>query len=128
MSTRIKGLELTKTGPSAWRLGTANEDPDATVVGEIFVTKTSTGTTPTEQTWSITFTENRGNVDMLEIKEDWTTTLTTSVGSITTSIVEFVRGASNEFTIEPKKATGQVVKDIQSADGFSGQDIFQNQK
>ena len=124
MSTRIKGLELTKTGPSAWRLGTANEDPDATVVGEIFVTKTSTGTTPTEQTWSITFTENRGNVDMLEIKEDWTTTLTTSVGSITTSIVEFVRGASNEFTIEPKKATGQVVKDIQSADGFAGQDIF----
>jgi hypothetical protein len=50
--------------------------------------------------------------------------LTTSVGSISTSIVEFVRGAANEFTIEPKKATGNVVKDIQSADGFAGQDIF----
>lgn len=123
LRTRLEGITIV-SGPSPWKSGTANEDT-VTTLGQVFVTKTNPSLDAnSHQMWSITFVGNRGNMEMLEIDPDWSTTLIASVGTVTTSIVEFVRGAANEFTIEPKKATGQVVKDIQSADGFAGKDIF----
>ena len=37
---------------------------------------------------------------------------------------EFVEGSANQFVIEPRKANGQVVRDILTAEGFSGSDVF----
>jgi hypothetical protein len=47
----------------------------------------------------------------------------TDVNCIAT-VSEFIRGSVNEFTIEPKKLSGEVLKDIVTAAGFAGQDLF----
>merc|ERR1711871_289774 len=42
----------------------------------------------------------------------------------TISIEEFLKGNRNEFTIEPKKASGDVLRDVTTASDFTGADIF----
>ena len=55
--------------------------------------------------WSVTFLEPLGNVPTLRVNS--TNTTTGSVG-----VVELLAGASNEFTVEPKKASGAPVRHI----------------
>ena len=40
------------------------------------------------------------------------------------SVEEFIKGSRNQFTIEPKTASGDVLKDVSAAAGFEGQDVF----
>lgn len=40
------------------------------------------------------------------------------------TVTEFVRGVSNTFIIEPRKASGDVVRDITVSSEFAGQDAF----
>jgi hypothetical protein len=75
--------------------------------------------------WTITFLEPLGNVPTLRVNSTNTTT-----GMV--KAVELLAGASNEFIIEPKKASGAPVKDITARSNFgafdpvdrAGSDIF----
>jgi len=42
----------------------------------------------------------------------------------TVDVEEEVRGRANEFTIQPRRADGSVVRDVNAADGFAGSDVF----
>lgn len=42
----------------------------------------------------------------------------------TVEVTEEVRGRANEFTIQPRRADGSVVRDVNAADGFAGMDLF----
>ena len=50
--------------------------------------------------------------------------VTTNANWTGAEVTEFLKGRANEFTIEPKKASGAPVKDITAASGFEGQDVF----
>ena len=68
---------------------------------------------------SITFRGNRGDIPLFQLN------ITNVTGTtVHSNVVEYVKGDSNEFIIEPKKASGAVVKDVQAAQGFQGGDIF----
>jgi hypothetical protein len=40
------------------------------------------------------------------------------------SAAEFLKGNRNQFTIEPKKASGSVLREVATAEGFAGLDLF----
>jgi len=40
------------------------------------------------------------------------------------TVEEFIKGSRNQFTIEPKTAAGTVLRDVTTAQGFAGKDIF----
>lgn len=40
------------------------------------------------------------------------------------TIAEFLKGNTNQFTIEPKLASGAVLRDVTTAAGFAGNDLF----
>ena len=66
--------------------------------------------------YKVTFASVVGDVALLSfVARDVNT-----VGQVT----EFVRGVSNTFVIEPRKASGQVVRDITVSSEFAGQDVF----
>ena len=44
--------------------------------------------------------------------------------SCTVSVSTFLEGNRNQFTIEPKQASGQVLRDVTTAAGFAGKDVF----
>ncbi len=66
--------------------------------------------------WKITFL-NSGDVGALSA------TVTTPANCVV-SVEEFISGSHNHFTIEPKSASGAVLRDVTTAAGFSGLDIF----
>jgi hypothetical protein len=45
-------------------------------------------------------------------------------GSCQVSVVEFVKGNANQFSIEPKRLNGDVLKETVTAAGFAGRDVF----
>jgi len=75
--------------------------------------------------WTVTFLEPLGNVPTLRVN-----TTNTTGGYV--HVVELLAGASNEFIIEPKKASGAPVKDITARSNYgaydpvdqSGGDVF----
>jgi len=75
--------------------------------------------------WTVTFLAPLGNVPTLRVNS---TNMTTG----TVSVSELLHGASNEFTVEPKKASGAPVKDVTARSNFgapdpvdfSGGDVF----
>jgi len=77
-------------------------------IGSVQVTRTERASA---FTWTVTFMELVGDIPLLSSDDGIT-------------ISEFVQGEANHFTIEPKKASGNVVKDLSSADSFVGQDTF----
>ena len=42
----------------------------------------------------------------------------------TVDVTEFLKGHKNQFTIEPKQASGEVLRDVVTATGFAGEDIY----
>ena len=70
----------------------------------------------------ITFTADFGDVELLQV--DTSTLDDGSGGNVDVMITEFVEGVANRFTIEPKKASGAVVKDLTAAANMAGGDIF----
>jgi hypothetical protein len=81
--------------------------------------------------WTVTFLSPLGNVPTLRVNS-------TNLTSGSVNVVELLAGASNEFTIEPKKASGAPVKDVTARSNFgtpgdtnglysvdfTGQDLF----
>jgi len=79
----------------------------------------STSTSKEGYEWTVTFIGNTGNVPLLEYQQSIACT-----GGATVGIVEFIEGKANQFIIEPKKASGEPVKDLDAAAGFEGEDVF----
>ena len=97
--------------------------------GDVHVSREET-TSPAGHTgysWSVTFISLEGDVTMLTVDR-------TQVGNGRDSsgqqglngnyVVEFLKGQANEFIIEPKKASGSVVRDISTYEGMEGGDMF----
>ncbi|KAL7532002.1 hypothetical protein ACHAXR_005653, partial [Thalassiosira sp. AJA248-18] len=77
--------------------------------------------------WSVTFISLMGDVPMLAVDRVLVGNGRDSSGELGLNgnyVMEFLKGQSNEFTIEPKKATGSVVRDISTYDGMEGGDVF----
>ena len=74
--------------------------------------------------WIVTFSaaSDHGDVPLLQLADIGTLDDSGSAATVTTE--EFVEGKHNEFTIEPKKASGELVKDVDAANGFAGEDVF----
>jgi len=94
-------------------------------IGQVHVTSSSfvvSGSTYSQ--WTVTFLEMIGDIPTLSAIVHPT--------SASVTIVEFVKGAANSFIIEPKKASGAVVQDVDSIStagsqeyfNFSGEDTF----
>ena len=79
----------------------------------------STSTSKEGFEWTVTFIGNTGDVPLLEIQSS-----VTCAGGANISTVEFIEGKANQFTIEPKKASGEPIKDLDAAAGFAGEDVF----
>eukprot|EP00956_Cyclotella_meneghiniana_P024540 scaffold49415_cov101-Cyclotella_meneghiniana.AAC.2 len=54
-------------------------------------------------------------------------TFNSKTGDVPLLTVDLARGQANEFTIEPKKASGSVVKDITTHARMEGGDVFFNE-
>jgi len=77
--------------------------------------------------WSVTFTSRLGDVPMLTVDKFQVGNghdASGKQGLDGNYVVEFLKGQSNEFTIEPKKASGSVVRDIATYAGMEGGDAF----
>ncbi|KDO30965.1 hypothetical protein SPRG_04153 [Saprolegnia parasitica CBS 223.65] len=80
-------------------------------LGTVHVTKQSL-VGSADVVWFITFRSLLGNVPSL-------------VSSNPQAVVaEYIRGVANQFAILPRKASGQIVTDIDAASGFAGADTF----
>jgi len=87
-------------------------------IGDVHVTR-SNATISGVLSWqyTVTFVALDGDIDLLSINSS-------SLTSGSASVAEFLKGQANEFIIEPKKASGAVVQDLDSASGFKGKDLF----
>ena len=77
--------------------------------------------------WSVTFNSRMGDVPMLTVDRFQVGNGRDASGAQGLDgnyVVEFLKGQSNEFTIEPKKASGSVVRDIATYSGMEGGDVF----
>ncbi|RHZ10616.1 hypothetical protein DYB31_002620, partial [Aphanomyces astaci] len=83
----------------------------ATNLGTVSITKMAVNGAA-DSMWYITFRDYVGNAPLL----------VTSSAAVTAA--EFIQGRANQFTIEPKKASGNVVTDLDAASGFVGSDTF----
>jgi hypothetical protein len=74
--------------------------------------------------WIVTFSaaSDHGDVPLMQLADGGT--LDDGGGTSSVTIEEFVEGKQNRFTIEPKKASGELVKDVDAANGFAGEDVF----
>ena len=77
--------------------------------------------------WTIVFISRMGDVPLLVVDRSQVGDGKDASGKIgleANYCVEFLKGQANEFTIEPKKASGAVVRDITTYPGMEGSDIF----
>jgi hypothetical protein len=112
VGTATINLQASTTAAAfASALSTAN-----TGIGAVAVTKSTPAGAGTA-TWTVTFTGKTGDLSLL-------TNPTKAVAGDGITVEEFIKGAANHFTIEPKKASGVVVKDVSAAANFEGRDIF----
>jgi len=87
-------------------------------IGDIDVTRSNYSANGlTGYTWTVTFKTLLGDLPLLTYNK-------TAVRSGYVDISEFVQGQANEFVIEPKKASGAYVKDIDAPLGFKGRDVY----
>jgi hypothetical protein len=88
-------------------------------LGEVHVTRSPTA--GLGYAWTITFSSDVG--DIPDVQYD-VHTLNDGSNGQAVELEEYVKGVQNHFTIEPKKASGGVVKDVNAAPDFEGRDIF----
>ncbi|KAL9189871.1 hypothetical protein ACHAXT_009546 [Thalassiosira profunda] len=77
--------------------------------------------------WSVTFTSLPGDVPNLAVDPTLVGNGRDASGEMGVDaayVVEFLKGQSNEFTIEPKKASGSVVRDVSTYEGMEAGDVF----
>ena len=78
--------------------------------------------------WSVTFLSRTGDVPLLTVDRSQVGNGRDALGMLGLDgiyVTEFLKGQSNEFVIEPKKASGAVIRDLSSYAGVkSGDDIF----
>ena len=77
--------------------------------------------------WTVTFNSQIGDVPLLTVDKSQVGRGVDAYGVSGINAVfvtEFLKGQANEFIIEPKKASGTVVKDITTHAGMEGSDIF----
>jgi hypothetical protein len=104
----------------AWNNYTAEEFKavlqDKLMVGDVDVQRTTDVNASLDVTyWRITYFD-AGDVDDLGVA--------THSDSCTVVNNEFLKGNRNQFTIEPKKASGDVLREVATAEGFAGLDLF----
>ena len=87
-------------------------------IGEVHVTQRAATNSTGSYRWLITFRGNEGDLPDLVPRLD----VLSHIATI--EVREYVKGAVNAFTIEPKKASGKVVRDVSTAAGFKGADVF----
>lgn len=98
-------------------------------VGTIDVSRKDVSTLggSTGYAWSITFLSIMGDVPSLVVDTSQVQNGKDASGRSgpgASYVSEFLRGQANEFTIEPKKASGATVRDITASDGMTGRDLF----
>ena len=71
--------------------------------------------------WTVTFIGNLGDLPLLETDA---TNMACSGSDQAVAAVEFIEGKANQFIVEPRKASGEPVKDLDAAAGFVGEDVF----
>ena len=124
LSLRFEGGNWT----SDLRGATAEEFADALSeewmgIGDVHVTRSNASHLGSSgYSYTVTFLEQIGDVELLELNLDTVTTGDEAADNL--NVTEFLKGAANEFTIEPKKATGAPVRDRTAAKGFAGGDVF----
>eukprot|EP00970_Alexandrium_tamarense_P002964 scaffold427_cov103-Alexandrium_tamarense.AAC.19 len=77
--------------------------------------------------WTVVFTSRTGDVPMLSVDRSRVGNGRDASGESASNgvyVVEFLKGQANEFTIEPKKASGSVVRDVTAYYGMEGGDVF----
>lgn len=77
--------------------------------------------------WSITFNSIMGDVPSMVVDTSQVQNgkdASDRSGPDAAYVSEFLRGQANEFIVEPKKASGAIVRDITASDGMAGQDLF----
>ena len=109
---------------------TVDDEADSTfttkkTVGALQVTRTDTPNAgKTGYRWIVTFSaaSDHGDVPLVQLADAGN--LDDGGGTSSVTSEEFVEGKQNRFTIEPKKASGELVKDVDAANGFAGEDVF----
>ncbi len=77
--------------------------------------------------WTVTFNSRFGDIPMLTVDYLQVGNGRDALGRLGLNglyVVEFLKGQSNEFLIEPKTASGSVVQDFSTSEGMEGKDIF----
>ena len=77
--------------------------------------------------WTVVFISRMGDVPLLLVDRAQVGNGKDASGKVGLEgnyCVEFLKGQANEFTIEPKKASGAVVRDVTAYPGMEGTDIF----
>ena len=98
-------------------------------VGDVHVTREE-ATSPSGHIgyeWSVTFNTLMGDVPLLKVDQSLVGNGRDASGELGLDgkyVTEFLQGRANEFTIEPKKATGAVVRDVHTYAGMEGGDVF----
>ena len=70
---------------------------------------------PDQVVWRVVF-PGMGDVADLAVSKN--------LDSCTVDVTEFLKGHKNQFTIEPKQASGEVLRDVVTASGFAGEDVY----
>ena len=97
--------------------------------GNVHVSRDETASSNghTGYSWAVTFNARFGNVPLLTVDHFQVGNGRDALGRLGLDgvyVVEFLKGKSNEFLIEPKTATGSVVQGISTSEGMEGKDIF----
>ena len=66
--------------------------------------------------YTVTFRSTAGDIESLEV--------VSAAGATEVGVTEFVRGFQNHFTIQPRKASGDAVRDVTIDEVYRGQDVF----
>lgn len=98
-------------------------------IGEIHVSRNTMITAGGQAgyAWTVTFSSLSGDVPLMQVDLNQVNNGKDSLdvsGNNAIYVSEFLKGMSNEFTIEPKKASGAAVRDVNVPAGFEGSDIF----
>lgn len=98
-------------------------------VGNVHVSREEATSPPGHSgySWYVTFISRMGDVPFLTVDRSQVGNGRDASGELGldgTYVAEFLKGKSNEFIIEPKKATGSVVRDMATYEGMEGGDVF----
>jgi hypothetical protein len=110
-------------GSAAANFTTATTDTALTTIlegtlktGDVDVThRTYTNGSQSITSWRVVFIDS-GDVASLVV--------TPLSSSCHVQVEEFIKGSRNQFTIEPKSASGATLRDVTTAAGFEGKDVF----